>query len=208
MINNKYKIIIKEIVSPIIEINNRFLFVKDSILRENLSITSQYTFFLLFILDKLDASETTVASSIHKDIIVQTGTILESCLHYCLKVYIESGIIKSSDVMPADWETRDNKTLYKISEDEIVCGAIQYKKTEKLTNQTNFIIVNRAAKKAGILNETLFDKAEEIRQLRNKIHLVGLRDKDDIYTSKTSQKIFDMATEIIKIIEEKLTELV
>jgi hypothetical protein len=140
--------------------------------------------------------------------IVHTGAIVESCLHFCLKKYIETDRIKSSDVMPTDWSTKDHKLIYKISNDEEVCGVIKYKKTEHLTDQTQFIVVNRACKKAGILTESVFLKSENIREMRNKIHISGLKSIEDGYDKNKSQEAFNIAKDIIEIVEKKLLALV
>lgn len=189
------------------ELEGRFSFIDDATLRLNVAISFQYIIFLIAILDELEAENTTVSSSIHKDMIVQTATIVESCTHHCLKRYIEIEKVKSTDVMPTDWETKDHKEIYKISEDERICGAVRYKKTEHLTDRTQSIVVNRAAKKAGILSETLFAKAEKLRELRNKIHLAGLQTVDGSYEKSDSQSAFDIATAVIENIEKKLAQL-
>ncbi len=189
------------------ELEGRFSFIEDATLRLNVAISFQYIIFLIALLDELEAENTTISSSIHKDMIVQTATIVESCTHHCLKKYIEAEKVKSSDVMPTDWETKDHKEIYKISEDERICGAIRYKKTEHLTDRTQSIVVNRAAQKAGILSETLFAKAEKLRELRNKIHLAGLQAVDGSYEKSDSQGAFDIATAVIENIEKKLAQL-
>lgn len=192
---------------PTTELEGRFSFIEDETLRQNVAISFQYIIFLIALIDELKVKKSTVSSSIYKDMIVQTGTIVESCIHHCLKKYIEAEKVKSSDVMPTDWETKDHKELYKISEEERICGAVRYKKTEHLTDQTQSITVNRAAQKAGILSETLFEKAEKLRKLRNKIHLSGLQTVDGSYEKTDSQEAFDIATAVIENIEKKLALL-
>lgn len=189
------------------ELEGRFSFIDDATLRLNVAISFQYIIFLIAILDELEAENTTVSSSIHKDIIVQTATIVESCTHHCLKRYIETEKVKSADVMPTDWETKDHKEIYKISEDERICGAVRYKKTEHLTDKTQSIVVNRAAKKASILSETLFTKAEKLRELRNKIRIAGLQTVDGSYEKSDSQGAFDIAAAVIENIEKKLAQI-
>lgn len=194
-------------IPPTTELEGRFSFIDDTTLRLNVAISFQYIIFLIALLDELEAENTTVSSSIHKDMIVQTAVIVESCIHHCLKKYIEAEKVKSANVMPTDWETREHKKIYDISEDEHICGAIRYKKTEHLTDRTQSVVVNKAAKKAGILSETLFTKADKLRELRNKIHLSGLQTVDGSYNKSNSQEAFDIATAVIENIEKKLALL-
>lgn len=207
MVKQVNKLSLRKKIPQIEELIDRFSFIDNETLRNNISISFQYIIFLITLLDELDADNTTVSSSMHKDMIVHTGTIIESCLHFCLKKYIDTGKIKSSDVMPTDWATKDHKLIYKISEDEQVCGVIKYKKTEHLTDQTPFVVINRACKKTDILTESLFLKAEKIREMRNKIHISGLKAVEDDYDKNKSQEAFDIARSIIETVETKLLEL-
>ncbi|MDD5464053.1 MAG: hypothetical protein PHP62_02810, partial [Candidatus Moranbacteria bacterium] len=196
---------LEEKIPPATELEGRFSFIKNETLRFNVAISFQYIVFLIALIAELEAEKTTISSSIHKNMIVQTGTIVESCIHYCLRTYIESGEIKSSDVMPEEWDIRNIKKIYEISSEEYAFGAIRCKKIEHLTNRTPSVAVNRAAKRAGILSENLFKKAEKIRLLRNKIHLAGLQEIDDFYDKKDSDEAFEIAREIIENIEKKLS---
>ncbi len=207
MEKKRNKINLRKKIPTTAELTDRFLFIEDEILRENVVITFQYLIFLIAILDDLEADNTTISSSIHKDMIVYTGSIIESILHYCLKQYIDNDLIRSHEAMSTKWDMRDHKVLYEISNTEKVCGAIKYKKTERLTDQTNFIVINRACKKAGILTNILFDKSEEVRNLRNKIHLSGLRLVDNSYSKDDSQAVFDTAKKVIEKVEERLLKI-
>mgnify|MGYP001598647337 FL=1 len=208
MANNRgSKISLQKKIPPVEELAERFSFISNEILRTNLAIAFQYIIFLIAILDELEVEGTTIASSVHKDMIVHSGTIIESCLHHCVRRYIDSGTLESEDIMPSDWDVKDSKDLYVISETEKVCGVTMHKKTEHFKDNTNFIVVNRAAQKAGILDATLFDKAEKAREMRNKIHLAGQSGIDGAYTKAESKKMFDLANEIISEVESKLKSL-
>jgi hypothetical protein len=188
------------------ELEGRFSFIQNETLRLNVVISFQYIVFLIALIDDLELEETTVSSSIYKNMIVQTGTIVESCIHYCLKKCIESGEIKSSDVMSEDWGIKEIKKIYNISDDEYVFGAVRYKKIEHLTDQTQSMAVNRAAKRAGILSEDIFEKTEKLRKLRNKIHLAGLQVVDGSYDKSSSQEAFDIAALVIDCVEKRLDQ--
>lgn len=189
------------------ELSGRFSFIEDETLRINIAISFQYIVFLIALIDELEAEETTISSSVYKNMIVQTGTIVESCIHYCLKTCIEKGKIKSSDVMPEYWVVKNIKKIYEISQEEIAIGAIRFKQIEHLTNKTPSVAVNKASKKAGILSEELFVKVEKLRELRNKIHLSGLQMVDGSYDKADSEEAFNIASEVITAVEEKISQI-
>jgi hypothetical protein len=200
----KNQINIAEDIPLLEKIEKRFAFIHDVTLRRNISIAFQYVSFLT-LLPRFNIENTTVASLIHKDMIIYTATILESILHYCLKEYLVKNKEKHAEIMRGDdWQFKNCKELYTISADEQVCGVIRYKKVERLTDQTNFMVINRACKKAGILSIELFDKAEKIRQWRNNIHLGSLISAEDGYTKIHSQEAFDIAKAIIPVVEDQL----
>ncbi len=187
-------------------LERRFSFVDNKILRTNIAIAFRYIIFLLTL-----ESETklpgAISYSIYKDVILYTATIIESCIHYCLRKSINSETVKSSSIMPWDWKDSKCVNLYKISKEEKVCGVVRHKASEKFSHHTQFQTLNRAALKAGILNKTLFDKAENLRQKRNRIHLAGLKKSDDFYEKKDTQEAFEKAKVILERIEKKLSEL-
>lgn len=194
-------------IPDIIQIERRFSFIKNDTLRVNISLAFQYIIFLITVLDQEEAEGTTIGSSIQKNLIIYTATIIEGCLHYCLKSYLEKGRVKNEDVMKTEWLTKEHKRIYDISESEYICGAIRYEKTEPYNERLQSQELNRACKRANILTERLFEKAEEIREKRNKIHLAGLGAIDSVYTKKDAQDVFNDARDIIGRVETLLIAL-
>jgi len=189
--------------------SSRFEFIEDEILRENIAITFRYIHFLALISKKNDYPDfPSISYSIYKDMIVNTGSIIESCLHFCLQKYFETNKAKSSEVMPYEWKNSKCVSIYEIipSESE-VCGIIRHKKPEKLNELTQFKTVNNACKNAEILDEKLYEKAEFIRAKRNNIHLSALTKTDDFYTEEDTKKVFAYAKEILTNIKTKLQSL-
>ena len=192
---------------PLDHIEGRFAFIGDDTLRRNITIAVQYIIFLIAILDEEKADDSTISSSIHKDMILYTASIVEGCLHYCLQRYITTGSVVAGKVMPSDWITKNPKPLYEVSSTERIIGATQVRSAEKLKNNTQFIVINKAARKASILTQELFDKANHLREMRNAIHLKGLRAVDDLYTKEDAQRVFEYARAIIERIETKINAL-
>jgi len=189
--------------------SDRFNFIDDEILRENISLTFKYINFLILISKKKDYSDfSDVSYSIYKDMIVCTGSVIESCLHFCLKKYFELEKIKSTDVMPCEWKNKICKKVYDIAlEKSEVCTIIRQKKPVKLTDITQFKDINTACKKAEILNNELYEKAEYIRDQRNKIHLTGMMIIDDFYTENDAKIVFAYAKDLLTNIKNKLSTL-
>jgi hypothetical protein len=189
----------------VIEVEELFLFIEDPILRRNVSLAYQYAVFLTDLLDQ-GGTDTSISSSIHKDMIVQAACTVEACLHYCLRKSIASGKIESGDVMPNEEKYLDQKLLYRISEDEHLLAVRKVRKPEHLSRQTQFITLNRAALKAGIFDRSTFDKSEELRQMRNKIHLAGLASIDGSYRKTDSNHAFLLAKAVLDAIEKWLDD--
>lgn len=195
-------------IPPLGQLEERFSFIEDDILRKNISIEFQYIIFLIAILDETDIEGKVLASSVHKDMILHAATIVESCVHYCLRKYIDRDLIRSSDVMPQEWRNESHHILYKISDDKRVSGVVEHKAIEHLTDKTQAVVVNRAARDAGILTKGLFEKAETLRNQRNRIHLSGLQVVDKKYSKIESASAFALAKEVIERVEGKLSEIV
>jgi hypothetical protein len=182
----------------------RFSFIKDETLRTNTAITFRYIFFLIK-LEQETALPGPIIYSLYKDMIVQTGAVVESCVHYTLKYLINEGKIKSSDVMESEWREEKCVILETLDNgDKQVCGVTRHKAPLNLTKYTSFMDLNRACKRAGIYNEVAFTKAEALREARNKIHLAGLAEVDDIYTKEDVDKFFEYANTILTCLEDKL----
>jgi len=191
--NNK----IDFIIPSVSQLEGRFLFIDDKVLRGNLARTFQYIHLLIHLEDDLEEKE--LKSSIHKDMILHTAIIIESCLHYCLGKAFFLDLCKE-DVMPFDWIVTTEHVTHDISDIEKIIGLKMKKERHKYGRQTNFIVINRVAKQVGILDEPLFKKSEELREMRNRIHLGGLISIED-YQKKDSENAFKTAKKIIERIE-------
>ena len=186
-------------------LEERFSFIEDDTLRTNITITFRYIIFLIE-LEQKEKLPGPIIYSIYKDMIVQTGTVVESCTHYTLKKLIDDGKIKSSDVMEDEWKEEKCLVIEELSDERQVCGIIRHKATKRLNKHTNFIELNRACLKADIFTQSICEKAEKLREARNKIHLAGLNKVDDIYEKKDVDRYFEDARVILNRLEVKLTK--
>jgi len=85
-------------IPPVETLEERFLFIEDLVLRRHVALTFQYVVFLIAVIDQEEIEDTTVGSTMHKSMIIHTGSIIEGCLHYCLQIYLETGKITESGV--------------------------------------------------------------------------------------------------------------
>ncbi|NTU73765.1 hypothetical protein HGB07_06410 [Candidatus Roizmanbacteria bacterium] len=184
-------------------IEKRFSFVNDKILRENIVITMRHIMLLNTIAENVALTGTFVYT-VWKDMMLHTSMIVEGCIHYFLLELISRGTINADDVMPKDWQDVNSIDLYNISPDEKVCGVIKRQKTEKLSRNTQFIILNRACLKGKAFDRKIFEIAERIRTKRNHIHLEGLSFVDTLYEKKDVDEIFKDTKTILTHIAKTL----
>ena len=191
-------------VPAVEKLEENFSFVKNDTLRANIAIAFQYIIFCLQISNNVEGP---LCYSTYKTIIVYTSSIVESLIHYCLRELIDGNVVDSSEIMASDWKLLEISQLYMVSENEFIVGATKKRTSERLTDKSMFISLNRAAKRAEIFDEDLFGKAEELREKRNSIHLAGLENVDDLYEKKDVERFFKIAADIRQAIEDKLRPL-
>ena len=184
-------------------LEERFKFIENKTLRTNLSISFQYAIFLITLEEEVTL-QGPVSYSIFKNIILNTASIIEGLLHYLLDILIKQKKIDAEKIMSKEDIYSNKKVLYKTNDETEICGIHVKKKSTKLKSNTNFIEINRACKRAGILDDKLFQEVEELRDKRNKIHLAGLTKVDDFYEKKDIQKAFDTVSKVLTLVERKL----
>jgi hypothetical protein len=206
MTTQKDRLELRGKVSTIEELSERFYFIEDEVIRSNVALSFQYIIFLIAVVDELHAEHTSISSSIYKDMIVHTGTIIEACLHYSLRKFIDAEIIKSSEVMPKIKKDVLVKLLFELDEGQQIRLIKKQVSNEKLKVTTAFKVINEATKKADIITPELYEKVERVRELRNNIHVTGLSAIDDGYDKEIANEVFDIASEVIQRIETCLTD--
>ena len=184
-------------------LEERFQFIENKILRTNLSISFQYVIFLITLEEEVTL-QGPVSYSIFKNVILNIASIIEGSLHYLLDTLVKQKRIDIEKIMSTEDIYSNKKVLFKTDGGTEICGVHLEKKPVKLKSTTTFIEINRACKRAKILNDELFQEVEEIRDKRNKIHLAGLTMVDDFYEKADIQKALETASKILILIEERL----
>jgi hypothetical protein len=191
-------------VPAVEKLEENFEFVKNDVLRANIAIAFQYIIFCLLVSKYIEGP---LCYSTYKSIIIHTSSIVESLIHYCLRELIDRGVVDSSEVMGSEWKLSEIHELFNVDEFHSIVGASKKRIPERLTGKSMFITLNRAAKRAGIFDDGLYLKAEELRTKRNFIHLAGLENVDDYYKKDDVDHLFKITAEIRQAIEEKLKSL-
>jgi len=185
------------------DLEGRFSFIDNEILKENIVIALRYVFFLKELEEERELPGP-FSYSIYKNIILHIAAIVEAVIHYCVKFHLDNGIIKNEEAMSYQWSYRDAKKAYEISESEVLYTAVKYKKFERFGKSTRFQDLNRISRRINILTEDLFSKAEKLKEERNKIHLAGLKTVDDYYEKGQVESALKDAMLIIVRVEKMI----
>ncbi|OGY30678.1 MAG: hypothetical protein A3C02_01980 [Candidatus Andersenbacteria bacterium RIFCSPHIGHO2_02_FULL_45_11] len=185
----------------------RFAFIDDDTLKKNIAIAFEYIIFLIDTASK-ECHKKLIRSSLYKNMLVYTGSIVEACLAYALCEYIRKGKLQTSQISPAIWKEEAQGIIHTFSKQRQIRYVIEHADYADITNSTNFIDINRACLRGKILNQEEYNVAEEIRMARNKIHVSALKDIDNSYTKEDLDLFFAKANKIITKVEKKLRALV
>lgn len=180
---------------PAKNLEGNYSFISDATLRSNLSIATQYLLFLIS-LDSEYELPGPVIYSVYKNIIVYIASLTEALISYTLKKLLEGNVIKNEDIMGFEWKRDKSKEIVTLDDGKIVKGVVEHKVFNTLSTETQFMELNRAAKRSTLFNESLFKNAEEIRTRRNKIHIAGLKALDDNYSKNDVIDSVDKFTKI------------
>ncbi len=186
-------------ISDLDVFEQRFQFIQNETLRSNLAIHAQYAVFLV----KLEAQFEFVGSiehSIFKNFIQYTASIVEGVLHYGLEIALEKGLVKEEEVMPKAESFPERKVLFLVDENTKIEGIKSVKKHEKFKKNTQFKTVCDAYKIGQLISQDLLNDINALRDKRNKIHLAGLKQKDDYYLKADINTAFKTMTNAIEAV--------
>jgi len=179
-----------------------FSFVQNKTLKSNLAIHAQYAVFL----SELEANFQIIGTaeySIFKNIVQYTASVVEGVLHYGLEIALEKELVKAEDVMPKAESFLERKVLFVIDENTKIEGIRSSKKHEKFKKNTQFKTVCDAYKIGQLIQQNLLNDINDINALRdkrNKIHLAGLKQRDDYYLKADINTAFETMTNAIEAV--------
>jgi len=158
----------KDNILPVEEYEAFFSFIDEEVIRFNLAAEKQYVIYL----DTLEQDHLptqNIRYAVRKDILIHLASIVEGALFFALRRYQEEGGIDYSAYKHASFTVRRGRSPLVNIDSTIVC----YKEEVDTTIRGNFGFqtFNKLAKETGIWNAELYEKADDVRQARNDIHL-------------------------------------
>ena len=184
------------------EFEESFFFITDQTLRKNMGDALRYVAELSAITD-VKKYPPTIRSTFYKTCIIYLASVIEACLHFCV-----AEILGDFYESP-EWTYQDMKVIYKTKKDstesysEIVAGK-RVKQKKPIKRYIDFQILNKVCLQNSIINEKKYKKVEEIRKLRNKIHLFSLAEVDRKYSQEDVDSISKTVNTILSVVERKL----
>lgn len=169
-------------------IKRRFSFISNSLLVHNLSLALQYIVFLVALQNRYLLKKAP-ASYIVKDIIIHSSSIVEATLAYTLERIIDINHELEKKICREEKIYRDVHCHYKTEEFDLITAKVIRKKLP-LNEDTNFNTLNFLAKRIDLFPESLYIKSENLRTLRNKVHLTGLKNIENHYQASQTDHIF------------------
>jgi hypothetical protein len=174
----------------------QFSFVNDAVVRTNVAIYVQYVNFLLSLDEEYDLGSLTY--SIYKDVVVHSAHVVESLLYYKLRCLIDSGRFDETKMMGSEKKYTNEKLIHDLGDGQQIVACRVKRVVNKLHRDTKFTSLNKAGKKCGLLDDRLYRFCDEIREMRNKVHLAGLVQVDDQYSKSDLEDLFSKVKAIIE----------
>jgi len=184
----------------------RFSFITNDTLKKNIAITFEHIVFLIDTAAKENHKQL-IRSSLYKDATVYTGTIIEACLCHVLIKYLSINKLQKTKILTPEWKEEAQGLIHEFTKKKRIRYVVEHMNYEDIRGSSNFIEINRACLRGKILSKKEYDIAEEIRIARNKIHVSGLKEIDNLYSKEKLDEIFAKANKIIRKVEKKLARV-
>ncbi len=140
------------------------------------------------------------ASGYLKLVLVLTGSCVETLVYRLVRLALKNG-----KKMPiGSWEYINAKPLHKEfvtkkGGEVVICR--RKKRRIKLTSKIDFKKLNSFAKQMGLVDQTMFERLEKIRDTRNRIHLSALTSIDTNYTVADVQEGANTVDKLLDLID-------
>jgi hypothetical protein len=175
-------------------IKDEWAFVWDSALRYNIAYTLQGVHFGVLLVNNYNVYWAPEAM-IFKHAIVQTASVAEAVLQYDLKMIEDDPRVQAAlgtDWVWVDWKEIPLPGVILPEGQRAVTGLQRVVEKEQLDRNSKMQVLIRASRKAGILEEPLANGLDELRKLRNRIHIKTLDEPECmIYTAKMANDALD-----------------
>jgi len=176
---------------------NHFSFIDDSVLRQNLEHLSSHiiTLRLLVFSDEYPSAE---QSSFRKTIIIHTASQIEALLLWCLKQHKTE-----EECAPVKHTFRIDQTIHQVTDcKRLVYGTDVYKQQKFKFQNVNLAQLVHLCQYFDLLSDTIAERVQEVRKLRNRQHLGGLATVDHNYSGEDLAFVWKVSEEVLEYVKE------
>ena len=170
---------------------SNFIFVKDGVLREN--IKNVYA-DIIELMMMVPSAKQQAQNCLRKTIIIYTASIIEALLLW--KIQKEFGA--KDVVMKHEWKYHAVKVIHSDNDFEVI-GA-KRSQEKRNSNRLDFNRMVSLCKDEKLLDKDLLKDIDEVRKLRNKLHIGGLKDVTKTYPSEDVKFVIKILGEIVQSI--------
>lgn len=189
-------------------IEGRFDYIANETLRSNVAIYTRHIIFLLAISEEENLGS--LLYCLYKDIIIFTASVVEGVLEYATRRHVLEGRAKEDVFGQAKKYSEIGVVRHDCDEVRGSTLVVAEKKKVYKYNSGDEITFNdiiKAANNANILDQQTSKKADNLRAMRNKIHLQTIKSSEDLFSKKDVQKALEYAKVILSAAENKIKDL-
>ena len=168
------------------DLKDEWAFIWDDALRSNIAATLQDVEFDIHLVNQYNVFWTPLTMK-YKHAIVQVASVAEAVIDYMLRMVEDDPRVQKA--LGSRWTLRDWSKVptpgIEVGEGVRVVSGTQEQIQNVLDRNTKMQLLIRAAKAVGILDEALAKEIDDLRDLRNRIHIKTLTDPEyNGYTAK------------------------
>ena len=162
-----------------------FSFIRDAVLQKNIESVYGDTLRLMAM---IMYTESQVEHCLRKTIIIYTASVIEALLLWKIREHLGTGKV----VLHNEWRYRDPRRIHITDDYEIIWA--KRNREEKDIEKLDFSRMITLCKNKKILKENVLKKLDEVRKMRNKIHIGGLK----MVTRAYPKKDVEFTTEVLE----------
>jgi hypothetical protein len=174
-------------------LKDEWSFIRDDALRSNIAATLQDVEFDIYLVNRYNVFWTPLAMKL-KHAIVQAASVAEAALDYMLRMVEDDPRVKKA--FGSRWTLRDFANVpmpgVDLPEGVRVVSGTQEQIPNVLDRNTKMQLLIRAARAVEIVDDDLAEELDNLRDLRNRIHIKTLTDPEyAAYTPKMANDALD-----------------
>jgi len=176
---------------------SNFPFVDDRILQNNLDLAFVHVVDLLALSESQSyENKKTLVSSLRKTIIIHTASIIEALLLWKFRNVCNG----KSVVLIDEWKYLNIRVIYPISDYEEVISGFRMKEERNLSKLDFVRVTDLCFKYKIVKSAKLKIEIDNVRELRNRLHLGGLAEMEREYSKNDLEFCFSVAKKVKKLV--------